>query len=72
MALVSVAVAACELGVSRSTLYALVRQRRIPHVKCGDRVLLSVEKVLAALEIPADNHASGPSVERTDGHRKSQ
>jgi|HubBroStandDraft_6_1064221.scaffolds.fasta_scaffold968287_1 excisionase family DNA binding protein len=69
MALVSVAVAATELGVSRGTLYSLVRQKKIPHVRIGDRVLLSVEKVLAALEVPAEQD-DRPSVVYTEGRRK--
>ena len=53
MALVSVADGARALGVSRSTLYALARQRKIPHVQIGDRILVDVaqyrERRVAAL-----------------------
>jgi excisionase family DNA binding protein len=68
MALVSVADGARALGVSRSTLYALARQRKIPHVQIGDRILVDVEKVIAALEVPAEN-SERPLVLRTKGHR---
>jgi excisionase family DNA binding protein len=69
MALVSVRAAANELGVSRGTLYGLVRKRAIPYVRIGDRVLLDVSKVLATLEIAPNNaeHARRPSVVGTKG-----
>jgi excisionase family DNA binding protein len=54
MALVSIAKAALEIGVSRGTLYALARQKKIPHVRIGDRVLVDVAKVIAALEVAAE------------------
>lgn len=69
MALVSVAQGAEELGVSKSKLYELVREHKIPHVKIGDRVLLNIEKVVAALEIPAESE-DRPSVVRTHAGRK--
>ncbi len=67
--LVSVKEAARQLNVSASTLYGLARQRRIPCVKIGDRTLLSIEKVIAALEIPAESDEM-PSVVRTEGRKK--
>jgi excisionase family DNA binding protein len=69
MALVSVKMAAKELGCSASMLYSLIRQRRIPYVAIGDRRLVSVEKIIAALEIPAES-AERPSVVRTDACKK--
>jgi excisionase family DNA binding protein len=69
MALVSVATAAKELGVSRGTLYALARQRAIPCVKIGDRVLLNLEKVIAALEVGVGSEP-GTLVVQSKGTRK--
>jgi excisionase family DNA binding protein len=69
MALVSVVEAAKQLGVSRGTLYALARRKAIPHVKIGDRVLVDVEKVIAALEVGADS-GQRPLVFRTKEPRK--
>jgi len=51
--LLSVVQMAERLGVAKSTLYALAKARRIPHLKIGDRVLFDPEKVEAALEIEA-------------------
>jgi len=65
--LLSVEQMAERLGVSRSTLYSLVKQRRIPHLRIGDRILFSAERVEAALEVAAD--AERPSVVRTKGPR---
>jgi excisionase family DNA binding protein len=69
VALTSVAEAAKELGICRSTLYSLIRQRRVSCVRLGDRVLVSVPKIIAELEIPAEL-AEGPSVSITKGRRK--
>jgi excisionase family DNA binding protein len=66
--LVNVAEMAKRLGVSKSTLYGLVRQRRIPHIKVGDRVLFDAEKVVAALEVPAEG--ARPSVVPTKGRHQ--
>jgi excisionase family DNA binding protein len=39
MSLLSVKEAAQELGISKHTLYSWASQRRIPHVKIGDRTM---------------------------------
>ena len=72
MALVSVAVAAAELGVSRGTLYSLARQRKIPHTRIGDRVLFDLARVRALLDSEPENQADRPLVYRTEGLRKRQ
>src|SRR6266478_2513471 len=59
--LVSVAQAAAQLQVAKSTIYGLVRRREITCVRVGDRILLDITKIIAALEIPADTQAQGPS-----------
>lgn len=66
--LVNVTEMATRLGVSRSSLYVLARQRRIPHIKVGDRVLFDPDKVIAALEVPAGD--ARPSVVPTKGRRQ--
>lgn len=43
------------LGVSPPTLYQLARQRKIPHLRIGDRVLFDIDEVLAAIHVPAEN-----------------
>jgi excisionase family DNA binding protein len=48
--LVSVLEAAKELGLSRSLLYQLARQGKIPCIRVGDRVMLNLDKVMIALE----------------------
>jgi len=53
--MISVKSAAKELGLSPSTVYQLVREKKIPHVRAGDRVLLNLEKVIAALEVQTEN-----------------
>ena len=58
--LLSVSEMAERLGVSRGTLYALAKARRIPHLKIGDRVLFSPEKVEAALEVEAEGDGTLP------------
>lgn len=63
--LLSVAEMAARLGVSKGTLYALARARKIPHLKVGDRVLFNPERVEAALEVAPE--ADRPSVIRNKG-----
>jgi excisionase family DNA binding protein len=72
MALISVKDAARELGVSRGTLYALVRQQKIPYTRIGDRILLDVMRVRALFDFEPDSMAEGPSVVRTEGRIKRQ
>jgi excisionase family DNA binding protein len=58
--LISIAAAAEQLGLSRSTLYGLAKNRRIPCVRIGDRILLDLEKVIAACEIEPDGESPLP------------
>jgi co-chaperonin GroES (HSP10) len=50
-----------KLGVAKATIYALAKQRddcgrpKIPSIRIGDRVLFNLEKVIAALETPAED-----------------
>lgn len=53
--LVSAEQLAEQLGVAKSTVYALARRRQVPFVKVGDRVLFNPEKVISALEIKAES-----------------
>jgi excisionase family DNA binding protein len=65
--LLSVEQMAARLGVSKSTVYALAKQRKIPHLRIGDRVLFNPEKVETALEIASE--ADRPLVIGTKGRR---
>jgi excisionase family DNA binding protein len=58
MGLVSVEKASAELGISRSMLYALVREHKISHYKFGDRVVLDVEEVRAEMKIKQESDAA--------------
>jgi excisionase family DNA binding protein len=54
--LISIAEGATRLGISRFTLRAWIRQRIIPHVRLGRRVLLApidIEKFIAANRVEA-------------------
>jgi len=55
--LLSIQAAAQQLGVSRSTTYRLVGDRKLTMVKLGDRALItqaSVDALVARLEAAAD------------------
>ena len=65
----SVSEMAEHLGVSKSSLYALAKQKRIPHIRIGDRIIFDPEKVEAALSVEAEN-SDRPSVVRPEGHRQ--
>ncbi len=54
--LISIAEGATRLGISRFTLRAWIRQRIIPHVRLGRRVLLApidIEKFIATNRVEA-------------------
>lgn len=53
--LITAAEASAQLGVAKSTLYLLCRQRKIPHVRLGDRLLFDLEEIIAASRVPAEN-----------------
>jgi excisionase family DNA binding protein len=47
--------AAAALGIAASTLYGLARQRKIPFVRLGDRLLFNVEEIIESSRVPAEN-----------------
>ncbi|MFN0088655.1 MAG: helix-turn-helix domain-containing protein [Acidimicrobiales bacterium] len=51
---VSVAEAARRLGVSRTTVFKLLREGRLPSVQIGDRRLVSVAAIEAFIEAGGD------------------
>lgn len=53
--LMSAADTAKILGVSPSTLYQLAHQRKIPHLRIGDRVLFDIDEILAAARVPTED-----------------
>jgi excisionase family DNA binding protein len=53
--LVSACEAAADLGIAASTLYGLARQRKIPFVRLGDRLLFNVEEIIELSRVPAEN-----------------
>ena len=59
---------AARLKISRSTLYELVKQKRIAHLRIGDRILFDPEKAIRSLEIDAESDR--PSVVRTKGRHQ--
>jgi excisionase family DNA binding protein len=46
--------AAAQLGIAKSTLYTLCRQRKIPHVRIGDRLLFDLDEIISANRVPAE------------------
>lgn len=55
--LLTAAEAAAVLRVAIPTLYQWARQRRVPHVRLGDRLLFDVEEIMAAARVPVDGEA---------------
>jgi len=53
--LVSACEAAVALGIAASTLYGLARQRKIPFVRLGDRLLFDVQEIIDFSRIPSEN-----------------
>jgi len=53
--LITATEASAQLGVAKSTLYLLCRQRKIPHIRLGDRLLFDLEEIIAATHVPAEN-----------------
>ena len=47
--------AAKKLRVTTATLYQKCRERKIPHLRIGDRVLFRIKEVMAACEVPRTN-----------------
>jgi len=68
MKFLSVDELAAKLGISRSTVYELVKQRRIAHLRLGDRIVFDEEKAIRSLEISAESDR--PSVLRTKARRQ--
>jgi excisionase family DNA binding protein len=60
--LVSACEAAAELGIAASTLYGLARQRKIPCVRLGDRLLFNIEEIIESSRVPAENQESQVSL----------
>lgn len=52
--LLTVPEAARVLRVAPATLYAWCRQRRIPHVRLGDRIFLDAAAIIASAHVPAE------------------
>jgi excisionase family DNA binding protein len=71
--LVSAKVAAQQLGISESTLYALARSKRVPCVKFGRVVRFNLEKLVAACSVEADpaNSDTKPLPIKGEGRRQS-
>jgi excisionase family DNA binding protein len=46
--------AAAQLGIAKSTLYTLCRQRKIPHIRIGDRLLFDLDEIISANRVPAE------------------
>jgi len=55
--LLTVAEAAQILRIAPATLYSWCRQRRVPCVRLGDRVLLDPSEIIRANRVPADGDA---------------
>jgi excisionase family DNA binding protein len=55
--LIAASEAAAQLGVAKSTLYVLCRQRKIPHLRIGDRLLFDLEEIIAVSRVPAEDEA---------------
>lgn len=53
--LIAASEAAAQLGVAKSTIYLLCRQRKIPHIRIGDRLLFDLDEIIAATHVPAEN-----------------
>lgn len=67
--LYSVAEVAAQLSVSKGTIYALVKHRRVPSHRFGDLVRLDLDEVLAATRIEAQD-SDRPCVVRPEGREK--
>jgi excisionase family DNA binding protein len=65
----TVAEVAAQLGVSKGTIYGLVKQRRVPSHRFGDLVRLDIDEVLAATRIEAQN-GDRPCVVQPDAREK--
>jgi excisionase family DNA binding protein len=52
--LITATEASAQLGVAKSTLYLLCRQRKIPHIRLGDRLLFDLEEIIAATHVAAE------------------
>lgn len=46
--------AAAILRVAVPTLYGWAKQRRVPHVRLGDRVLFDLDEIIGAARVPAE------------------
>jgi excisionase family DNA binding protein len=57
------------LGVSPPTLYQLARQRKIPHLRIGDRVLFDIDEILAASHVPAETEFKTLKIPASGGSR---
>jgi excisionase family DNA binding protein len=55
--LLGAAEAAPLLGIAVPTLYGLARQRKIPHIRLGDRLLFDVDEIIAAAKVPAEEES---------------
>ena len=47
--------AAAALGIAASTLYGLARQRKIPFIRLGDRLLFNIEEIIESSRVPTEN-----------------
>jgi excisionase family DNA binding protein len=45
---------ATNLGIAQSTVYSLARQKKIPHLRIGQRVVFDLAAVEEALRVPAE------------------
>lgn len=63
--LITATEAASQLGVAKSTLYTLCRQRKIPHLRIGDRLLFDMEELIAASRVPAEDEQNFENLKKS-------
>jgi excisionase family DNA binding protein len=60
--LVTVSEAAEILRVAPATLYQWCRERKVSHVRLGDRILLDAEEIIASARVPANGNFRNPKI----------